>query len=193
MSRPADDFVTLHEVRISKMWGNSRGSYVYEGCPTLLKNGRPCALGKHKRRLLRRDPSSPLGPNAHRRDNHLCCADGEGKYMYCFSIEVNDVVILVNEENGTKLMGMSGEEFKKECDGDSAEVKDVCDKVKLGQWTITYARDDCNVFRAISVVAISQTRKTQGPSDLIVKQEDTSGDFSGELVISLKSFKIKSV
>jgi hypothetical protein len=112
--------------------------------------------------------------------------------MYCFSIKVNDVVILVNEENGTKLMGMSGEEFK-ECNGDSAEVKDFCDKVKLGQWTITYTRDDSNVFRAISVVAISQTRKNQGPSDLSVKQEDTSGDFSGDLVISLKSIKIKSV
>jgi hypothetical protein len=192
MSRGDERFVTLHDVKIGSMWGLCAGSYVYEGCSKKLSDGRPCALGKHKRRLRRNDPESPMGPHSRGRATHICDDDGDGTYMYCFAIQIDDIVIQVNEENGKKLLGMSGAEFKAECDGSSKEIKEVCDLVMSVDWTITYVKntltDEC---KAIVVDKNSQIKKKSSGVEASVKRDDHCGDFSGDLVISLKSVRIK--
>lgn len=97
MECSADDFGTLLHMKIEKIWGLCAGSFVYEGCGVLLSDGRPCALGKHKRRLRRQNLESPLGPHSRGRVDHDCCVDGAGIYMFCFAIQVGDFFLQVNE------------------------------------------------------------------------------------------------
>ena len=146
-----DVFVTLQRVRIDDLWPLGAGSYVYEGCPELLKDGRPCALGKHKRQLRRLDPDSPIGPHARGRATHVCCADGAGIHMFCFAIKIGDNVLQVNEDIGTKMMGMCGQDFKEKVEFDDLEVGKVCDEVRNVVWTIRFARDGRDGGKVVSV------------------------------------------
>ena len=83
-----DMFVTLRKVKIDDLLPLGAGSFVYEGCLVLLKYARPCALGKTKQRLRRMDPDSPMGPHARGRLSHVCCADGDGTWMYAFAVQI---------------------------------------------------------------------------------------------------------
>lgn len=137
-----DLYSRLNKVKIEKMWGLCAGAFVYEGCGILLKDGRPCALGKHKRRVRRLDSQSPLGPHSRGRGEHVCCADGTGTYMYCFVVEVGGIVMQVNEAIGMQLMGISGQSFKNSCTNDE-KTQRICKQVMSAWWTITYVRKDC--------------------------------------------------
>ncbi|CAM6102025.1 unnamed protein product [Calypogeia fissa] len=220
MSIVKESFVTLHKVKIDAMQGLCAGSYVYEGCNIVLRDGWMCALGKHKRRLRRKDPESPMGPHARGRSQHVCCIDGAGTYMWCFAVQIGDVTIQVNEELGMKLMGMSGEYFRAECDGRGDKIREVCARAMSGFWTILYVIEGRGVCRALSVVKTEEAGpstsqdKVKGKAGTILKEKepecrvdsglrgrfrvtsrlqvDELGDnFSAELVTSLKSFRIK--
>lgn len=211
-----EKFITLHDVKIESMWGLCAGSYVYEGCSNLLSDGRPCALGKHKRRLSRQDPESPMGPHSRLRSAHKCSLDGAGTYMYCFAVQIGDDVIQVNEDNGMKLMGMSRQEFKAKVDSSPGKVKSLCAQVMCVLWTISFVKDDHDVCRALSVAnpecksSVKQEANEDGSTEVFLSpnKKDTSRgtgnvgrlrvlcsasvDFSGELVESLKSFSIRT-
>lgn len=118
---------TLHEVRIDWIWGLCTGAFIYEGCGGVLSDGRPCTLGKHKRRLRMQNPESPLGPKSRSRLQHTCSRDGEGTYMYCFAVQVGSVVLQVNEANGQQLMGISGQDYR---DSDNERR----DKIRIRFW-----------------------------------------------------------
>ncbi len=126
----ADKFITLYDVKIEDMWGLCAGSFVYEGCNVLLSDGRPCALGKNARKLRVVNRDSPAGPHSRGRSDHTCCKVGAGEYMYCFAVQAGDAVIQVNEEVGTKLMGMSGHAFKANFGTSMELIDNLCTKVK---------------------------------------------------------------
>ncbi|CAM6120258.1 unnamed protein product [Calypogeia fissa] len=234
MSKVHESFVTLHAVKIDSMWGLCAGSYVYEGCNKLLGDGWYCALGKHKRRLRRKDPESPMGPHSRGRDQHVCCIDGAGTFMFFFAVQIGDVVIQVNEENGMKLMGMSGEKFRTDIDGCTDKIEEVCAHVESIFWTFTYVKDGKAGCRAISVFPTEALMRNKlvdmkdairspsmkrveakglaGPSKTegedkgevdsklrtgfqvktrLAVDDSCSVDFSGEIVTSFKSFRIK--
>ena len=203
MSSKADMFVTIDDAVIDKMWGLCAGAFIYEGCSKLLRDGRPCALGRHKRRLRRRDPESPVGIHSRGRASHECDMDGDGTYMYCFAIQVGDTVIQVNEDCGKKLIGMSGEEFHKE-HGTSNDISEVFDQVQSAIWTVSYVFDDFLHCKAVNIVKKDQTekklilefveparnRKHKGAGESS-KQDVPGQEFSEELLFSLKSIRIK--
>lgn len=132
-----DKFVTLRDFKIEDMWGLCAGSFVYEGCNVLLSDGRPCSLGKNARRQRSLNRESPAGPHSRERSNHVCCNVGAGKYMYCFAVQVGDFVIQVNEDMGTKLMGMSGQAFKANFGTNQELIEGLCTEVKQSAWTFT--------------------------------------------------------
>ncbi|CAM6086263.1 unnamed protein product [Calypogeia fissa] len=140
------------------------------------------------------------------------CEDGSSK--------IGDVTIQVNEELGMKLMGMSGEYFRAECDGRGNKIREVCARAISGFWTISYVIEERGVCRALSVVKPEEAGpstsqdKVKGKARTILKEKepecrvdsglrgrfrvtsrlqvDELGDnFSAELVTSLKSFRIK--
>jgi hypothetical protein len=87
-SKEESKFVTLHDAKIDNMWGLCAGAYIYEGRSKLLSDGRTCSLGKHKRRLRRHNPESPIGTYSRGRALHECDMDGDGRYMYFFLFEL---------------------------------------------------------------------------------------------------------
>jgi hypothetical protein len=155
-----------------------------------LSDGRPCALGRHKRRLRRRDPESPMGIHARGRASHECDMDGDGMYLYCFALRVGDTVIQVNKECGKKLMGMSGEEFNKE-HGSSNDISNIFYQVQGEIWTISYVIDDLFHCKAVNVIKKPQLEKKHVGTASSMKEVGPSEDCSLELLISLKSFRIK--
>ncbi|CAM6101846.1 unnamed protein product [Calypogeia fissa] len=209
-----DKFVTLVKVKIDDIWPLGVGTFVYKGCSVLLSDGRPCALGKNRRRLRRQDSESPLGPHARGRSSHVCVDDGEGTHMFCFSIQIGDNVLQVNEDSGVKLMGMSGQQFKDMVECDPAEVQSVCDAVRSVVWTIGFVKDDRDICKVISVHRHPDVKlghpdvKLEGEDAKSVSsqvllspaQKDSLGrklcnaalDFTRDIVESLKSFRIRS-
>ncbi|CAM6129202.1 unnamed protein product [Calypogeia fissa] len=138
----------------------------------------------------------------------------------CAGSYIGDVTIQVNEELAMKLMGMSGEYFRVECDGRGDKIKEVCARAMSGFWTISYVIEERGVCQALSVVKTEEAGpstsqdKVKGKARTILKEKerecrvdsglrgrfrvtsrlqvDELGDnFSAELVTSLKSFHIK--
>ncbi|CAM6102375.1 unnamed protein product [Calypogeia fissa] len=210
MEYRGDDFGTLEEAKIRKMWGLCAGSFVYEGCGLPLKDGRPCSLGKHKRKLRRENPESPLGPHSRGRDNHTCCVDGAGVYMYRFAIQVGNFVIEVNKDNGKQLMGLSAQAYKKSCDIDEEEMIRINAQAMTSLWTITYVKDGSRGYRALNFEKCTLEDEVSG-SDVVEagsseveskpkahsdaqwfgKLKGRVLDYSGGIADSLRSFSIK--
>ncbi|CAM6107815.1 unnamed protein product [Calypogeia fissa] len=124
------------------MWGLCAGHWVYEGCGLLLKDGQPCALGKYKRKLRAQNSESPLGRYSQSHNDHVCAAVGDGTFMFCFAMQVGELVIQVNEDCGMQLMGMSGQSFKEFYDADYASLSNLCAEVKSVFWRISYVRNE---------------------------------------------------
>ncbi|CAM6084566.1 unnamed protein product [Calypogeia fissa] len=216
MACGGDSYGTLHAVKIVKLWGLCADSFVYEGCGRLLSDGRPCALGKYKRKLRKKNAESPMGPHSHGRVDHICCEDGEGVYMYYFSVQVGDFVMQVNESSGQQLMGRSGQAYEESCDKDEEEKSHLCDAVTSSRWTIAYVRDQSRecLYQALNfekasseVVDAEPTQVDDAESSQVVdggsnevKCDDGTPwfgklkgrilDFSGGIADLLKSFSI---
>jgi hypothetical protein len=135
-------FSTVANATIQDMWGLCAGRWIYEGCGLLLKDGRPCALGKYKHRLRKLNSESSMGHDSRSREDHICAAVGDGTYMFCFAVQVGEVVLQVNEDCGTQLLGMSGKVFNESCDADNAKISNICDHVRSLFWRITYVKND---------------------------------------------------
>ncbi|CAM6116495.1 unnamed protein product [Calypogeia fissa] len=211
MDHSDDDFGTLHKAKVEKIWGLCAGSFVYEGCGKLLRDGRPCALGKYKRNFRRQNPESPLGPHSRGRVGHTCSEDGAGVYMFCFAIQVGDFVIQVNEINGKQLLGISGQAYKESHDIDDDEVNQFCCVPMKSLWTIRYVKNHSRgcEYHAVNFEKCSQVDEA-GSSVVLeaddeevesnVKQSDGAQwfgklkgrvlDFGGSLAESLRSFSI---
>jgi hypothetical protein len=179
-----DLFVTCHKVKIDNLWPLAGGSFVYKGCPVLLGDGRPCALGKHKRRLQRQDSKLLMGPHSRCRPSHVCCADGEGQQMYFFAIKIDDKVMKVHEDIGTILMGMSGQHFFDKVKCDPAEVEFICDEVRSVPWTICLAKDAREGSKVVSVHCHNDLKRQDldGEKSVVQKLCDAALDFIGEIV-----------
>jgi hypothetical protein len=191
-----DSFIKLQKVQIDDLLPSGAGFFVYEGCSVLLSDGRPCALGKHKQRLQRQDPQSPMGLHARGRSSHECCADGAGQYMFRFAIQIGDEVMQVYKDNGIKLMGMSGQKFWDNIQSDVAKVDSICDEVRSVLWTICYVKDPREGCRVVSVLrhnVVKQEVKSDGSGKSVVQKFcDAAVELTGDIVGSMKSIRIKS-
>lgn len=133
-----DSIVTLCGVMFLNIWGMSNGDMTYEGCDLMLSDGKACALGKMARQSRLWNPNCEHG-HSRNREGHLCRPIGEGRYMYCFFVQIGNEVVNVWEQAGEQLFGLTGQQFH-EIYGTREQQKEACHKVMKSKWVVTWSR-----------------------------------------------------
>ncbi|CAM6086593.1 unnamed protein product [Calypogeia fissa] len=109
MREEEQELRTVYGAILFDIWGNLGGEFVYEGCDTLLTDGRECALGVQVRRQRETDSHFPMGEHSRNRNIHRCKPIGNGRYMFRLHVQVEGEVLTMWEK--VQLFGMMGQKF----------------------------------------------------------------------------------
>lgn len=88
-----DVWTTIALAKIWEIFGLEDGWVVYKGCHRLLKDKKPCDLGKSSQWERLQGSALPRGPNFHDQSRHNYTPIAEGHWMFGFVVVINDVHI----------------------------------------------------------------------------------------------------